>query len=1203
MARSIASIYRSLFPPTPRGCRPCRKSDRLLLELLEDRVLPAAVSWAVDASGSFDDPNNWSPARVPGANDDVVIDRAVNVTVTIGSGANIHSLQSKAKTTLLVAGGSLTVGASSEIDGPFKLSSGSLTANGPISLQGNSEWDIATVIATAEIVNNAVVTVPGGAEVTLGGTVTNNGKIELEPTTANVTLLDTGTLTFAGTGQLQADAGGKIQGGSGSYYSLFELAGGQMVTNAVGHTIHATGGGTLAFTWAAFQGAGTFLNQGLMTADDSGDIGFDFGVAATNSGTWKATAGGAIGVGHYTAVDNTAGQVMVDGGVLGNDGSIRGGSMSFTNVGTLGGIPQTDSSIPIGSVSGSTISFTGGSGIQGTEALNGVTIATGSDLLVHSSAYLTLGGTVTNNGTMELEPTTGNVALLDSGTLTLAGTGQLQADAGGKISGGSGSYYSYFGLASGQTLTNAASHTVRAAAGGVLSFTYIPFSGSGTVVNQGAMVADAGGSIGFITSVVVNSGTWKAVTNGTIGVGRSTAVDNTAGQVVVDGGALGNDGSIRGGSLSFTNGGTLNGSFPTDSSYPIGRLTGCAVAFTGGSGIQGTEALSSVTIASGSDVLVQASANLTLGGTVTNNGTIELEPTTGYVALLGSGTLAGTGQLLADSGGPIPGGSGSYYSYFELASGQTLTNAAGHTVRAAAGGVLSFTYVPFAGAGTLVNQGLMAADANGNIAVNTIAVVNRGTWTEAAGGRIGVGTSATLDSPGTVDADGGNITIAGPVSQVSGNALTGGTWIAAGGGTLGITSASTITASSAAITVAGTGSAFTNLSSASFTNSGSLTLGAGVHLKLTGDFAQTASGSLSFEVGGSPASGLFGQLTASGQAMLDGTLNVGLNSAYAPHKGDRYQLMSFAGRVGNFAKISGLRAGRDSLWEAVVGDTDVALNSLIDAAELAVQSITVPPTGTAGRSVPITYTVQNLQDNATAVARWVDSVYLSASATFDPSAELIGHVQHKGVVQGHSSYTETSTAPLPGVLPGDYHVFVIADSEGLVPDVDRSDSMLLASGVIHVDVPALTLGTPSSGIIDNGQDAFYRIDLAPGNSVQITVASAAAGVAELYAGYQSIPGPDAFAQFGFDPTKQQQQVVISPGQAGTYYLHLHGREGATGGQAFTITAQQTGFRILGIDRTSGGNTGSVTITIRGADLSPATTSSRWARTARATRPR
>src|SRR6185503_9258820 len=79
--------------------RGSRFGRRLVLDQLEDRCVPATVTWVAATSGNWDNPANWSDgavSRVPGAGDDVVIpDLAGTQTILHDSGnAEMASLTS-----------------------------------------------------------------------------------------------------------------------------------------------------------------------------------------------------------------------------------------------------------------------------------------------------------------------------------------------------------------------------------------------------------------------------------------------------------------------------------------------------------------------------------------------------------------------------------------------------------------------------------------------------------------------------------------------------------------------------------------------------------------------------------------------------------------------------------------------------------------------------------------------------------------------------------------------------------------------------------------------------------------------------------------------------------------------------------------------------------------------------------------------------
>jgi hypothetical protein len=78
----------------------------------------------------------------------------------------------------------------------------------------------------------------------------------------------------------------------------------------------------------------------------------------------------------------------------------------------------------------------------------------------------------------------------------------------------------------------------------------------------------------------------------------------------------------------------------------------------------------------------------------------------------------------------------------------------------------------------------------------------------------GSGTSTIecpLNNTGSVESRSGTLDFRSTVTQVSGNALTGGTWSATSGSTLTISSAGNLTASAASITLSGAGANFTNI--------------------------------------------------------------------------------------------------------------------------------------------------------------------------------------------------------------------------------------------------------------------------------------------------------------------------------------------------------------------------------------------------------
>jgi len=84
-----------------------------------------------------------------------------------------------------------------------------------------------------------------------------------------------------------------------------------------------------------------------------------------------------------------------------------------------------------------------------------------------------------------------------------------------------------------------------------------------------------------------------------------------------------------------------------------------------------------------------------------------------------------------------------------------------------------------------------------------------------------------------------------------------------------------------------------------FTNSGALTLTPSARLNITGAYTQSAIGTYNAQIGGTQASGAFGQINASGAASLAGTLNATFTVNRAC--GNIYSILTSTNRTGTWS--------------------------------------------------------------------------------------------------------------------------------------------------------------------------------------------------------------------------------------------------------------------------------------------------------------
>jgi len=304
------------------------------------------------------------------------------------------------------------------------------------------------------------------------------------------------------------------------------------------------------------------------------------------------------------------------------------------------------------------------------------------------------------------------------------------------------------------------------------------------------------------------------------------------------------------------------------------------------------------------------------------------------------------------------------------------------------------------------------------------AIVNAGTIRKTAGsGTSTIFVNGTLTNTGTIEADSGTLALSATIAQVSGTTLTAGTWTALGGSTIEFPTGTNVTTNQAGVTLSGAGASvpacaslatnsgsFSVLGGATFattgnlSNTGTLTVGPASALAVSGAYIQGPAGTLDIQLGGTPASGQFGQVTVTAAAALDGTLKSELVNGYAPATGDGFQIMKFASATGSFATFDLPMVGGLAFQAAASADNVViaAKGGASDLSTTSIDSIS-PTTAFAGQNVSVAYTVTD-SGAAKPVTSWTDSVFLSTTTALTSAAVLLGRVLHSGALAAGGSY-------------------------------------------------------------------------------------------------------------------------------------------------------------------------------------------------------
>jgi hypothetical protein len=638
-----------------------------------------------------------------------------------------------------------------------------------------------------------------------------------------------------------------------------------------GGSVTASGSGNAVFN----AGVVTFnstLTSGLPVAIGGASVGFNAAVAAPSLTMNAGSATFAL-VPTLTDVTLTGGTLTINSDVA---QSITVGTWDIGAGSTLN-LPAPGTSIGSGatlSINGGSVNYGANLSVAGNLGLSSGSLAGSGPVTVDASGVVTKTGagsfTITN--TLDNNGTVDTVA----GTLGLAGGGTHS----GIFDASSGSNLNFLGgthsFADGTVLSGPGNF----GGGGTLNVTgtglgltfaadtsidlnALAFGGSGKLTNQGTTSGtnlslpgdfiNAAGGTATLTNVAVGGSLFNY---GNFNIGGTVTVAGLQGQqlggtLVIPGGAqldMGNSGGVFSlfdgvinaqGTLSFSGGGTF--AFAGSGNRVIDGLN---LAFNNLTLPDGSLTLQSGSLTlAGATVLPSGVALNLVGGTLTNNGTLDVG---GDFSLTG-GAFGGTGSLSLTGGN------------LSLPSNNSVT---------------------WTNSGALTNTGTL------NLASSTItnAINNQGTI------NLGGGLTFTqqLTNTGTVDARSGNAVFSNGLVQNAGDiVLTGGA----------LQGSVTLNAGS----IRGTGTVNGSVTVANATMAPGFSPGS---MNITGDLNLGPASVLNIELGGLVQGSGYDWINVQGTARLAGTLNVTQTGGFVVPTGSSFTFMNFANSTGGFANIT-----------------------------------------------------------------------------------------------------------------------------------------------------------------------------------------------------------------------------------------------------------------------------------------------------------
>ncbi len=794
----------------------------------------ATRNWTGLGDGtSWNDPANWD-GGVPTIADDVLIDPASFINVSIPSDAQAASLAVRDAGLISLASSSSGLGAISATGSTVNFSaSAPISVATAITLANSSTLTANNPGSTASLTIAASGTVQGSGQIDdnrfgYSGPVDldNAGTINANVSSQTLQIL---TTTFINNGLAEATNGGRLE---------IELYQGLAWTNSVS--------GTISESNSILELSGPFTNAGQIIAS-GGTLNLDgtiaFGsipVTWVNTGTITATnavvnIAGNETVAQIGTLNRSGGQLNYVKGTLDNTGRTLDASTSSLLGMTLLG----------GTIRGGVLEQAGLGLVFGNNAnntLDGVTVDGDLDIAASGGVVLT-GGTVVNNaagtapGVINVGAS-GTLALRNAGTSTIAqivnlsGGGNVTADspggiaelviaANGTVQGAGAIIDNVFGFSGSDNLTNLG--TINANVNGQTLAIQNRFTAGTTFINHGLAEATNGGRL----SIEENLGkAWTNAADGTISELNSTlelsGPFTNAGQIVANGGTLNLDGTTNVGSVPVTwvNTGTITATNAVvniagnETVAQIGTInrSGGQLNYvkgtldnTGGTLDAATAALHGMTLLGGTihgGTLDQSGLGLTFGSNANN--TLDGVTVRGGLSLSHGWVILSGGTVVQNAASTAPGVIALDDSILTLRNGQpavtldqtvSLANASrltagiqgsdtsltiGANGLVLGAGSIAAGVFPVSGTVDLDNLGTIDASINGQtLQVLTTTFVNHGLAQATNGGRLEIeqnrGVAWTNAASGIISETNSTLDLSGPFTNAGQIIANGGT--------------------------------------------------------------------------------------------------------------------------------------------------------------------------------------------------------------------------------------------------------------------------------------------------------------------------------------------------------------------------------------------------------------------------------------------
>jgi hypothetical protein len=254
--------------------------------------------------------------------------------------------------------------------------------------------------------------------------------------------------------------------------------------------------------------------------------------------------------------------------------------------------------------------------------------------------------------------------------------------------------------------------------------------------------------------------------------------------------------------------------------------------------------------------------------------------------------------------------------------------------------------------------------------------------------------------------------------------------------------------------------------------------------------------------------------------------------------------------------------------------------------DLEINTIAAADTVILGKTTSVNWSIGNISNNP-ANGYETDGIYLgSDSLTNSNNDILIGTKQNQLNILPLAAATQNSQPVVSGVIEGNYFLKVKTDILNNIPETNKLNNTGIRNSRVYVKVNVLPMNVSVPDTLRPSY-LYYKLVLPAelsGKTIQVKLTSNDSLTAnnQMYIGLGYLPSAAHFDYTYNNANYGNQQIVIESVVDSVYYIAAKGTKPNAAYQLVNLKVVELPFSITSVNANRGGNTGNVTVQIKGS---------------------